>query len=77
MNLKRESMTEQSVKFKPKTRQWSHLPSPVFATRKLAEFAAQFFQVFVYKNLGVSPVLSKSLDLARSEIQTQIRACYS
>ena len=39
----------------------THQFSPVFAVRKLAGFAAQFFQVFVYENLGVLHVLSKTL----------------
>ena len=51
----------QALKDKPKTRSQSHQPLPVFATRKLAGFAVQFFQVFVYENLGVSRVLSKDL----------------
>ena len=62
---------------KLKTSSLSHRLSPNCTLRNLAGFAAQFFQVFDYENLGVSPVLSKSLDLARSEIQTQIRACNS
>ena len=70
MSLKSKSITEQSVKDTPKTSILSQQPSPNCALRNLAGFTAQFFQVFVYENLDVSHVLSKSLDEARCEIQT-------